>query len=264
MIDRASRTTLTYLDRLHLRTLAIGLLAGGLAWLGTSQPTHAAEQQAAGTADVTTLNIAENADTTLLLPSYETDYAWSSADPKELGITQQQEKKLREVYAAYQKSMVTAEPELAKHQSATPQEFAEYMQHRQERIMDVARKQVEAVFTPKQFQTWQTGVFCEAASGLLASPNTLQAIGATPQQKKGLQDLNREFAARRERDMERVTARVLAALNPQQIEKLRVETERRHCAARRDDGRPGQGNVFGTVSGNGTTTVQGTGTFDLS
>jgi len=161
----------------------------------------------------------------LALPAYGS-YINSPRIRKELKLTADQQRRLREISAAH----IARREKLARDWAAVPpkEQQAKEAEHRRmwDQNTQVGRKQVEAVLTPQQVETYQKIMFPGMAESLLYSPEVLKTIGFTAQQEQRLGELHRETRRRLDEQSRRQTDQSLAVLSGPQREKLRAEIDR--------------------------------------
>ncbi|MGD0516837.1 MAG: hypothetical protein ABSA26_04815, partial [Thermoguttaceae bacterium] len=147
---------------------------------------------------------------------------------KQLGLSPQQEKKLREISAAFIAEEQKFEPEVMnispKDREAKVAEF----KRKFEELRTNGRKQIEEVVTPQQLDACKKLVFPLMAYGMLFDPQVIKIIEITPEQKEKLKQLSKEMGRGWERESQDKTERGLALLSPEQLQKLRVEVERHY------------------------------------
>ena len=149
---------------------------------------------------------------------------------KELDLSAEQCKRLSEVSADFW----TRFKEISKKNSdmADRQKRGKYMANIDQLAND-CRKQVEAVVTPQQLVTYKKAVFPRLAFELLAQPQSHNSIGLSSGQEEELQQILKKFSqqlaqlpTQEEMEwLEKAKDAVLAALSPQQREKLRSDIE---------------------------------------
>ncbi|MGO9115971.1 MAG: M56 family metallopeptidase [Thermoguttaceae bacterium] len=156
---------------------------------------------------------------------------WQPELRKRLGIefSAEQRKKLREISA----DCARKRRELLKDGPKTTDQVqeAKFTETWDQAIKDY-RRQVETVLTPQQLQTYQELTLNKEASRLLRQPEARKSIGITitRQQQEELDRVDRETSEKYTQECEHAIRAVLAALNPQQREQLRLEVEQRILA----------------------------------
>ena len=144
---------------------------------------------------------------------------------KKLGISPQQEKKLREIAAESAAQCDKAAHEVAEQVAQLPPdrraaEATKRMRQNWDAAGKVMRKQIEETLTARQLDAYKNRRLRELASGVLRNPDACKTLGFTPQQREQLRQLNAEFFRQWEEGRRRETERLLAMLAAPQREKL--------------------------------------------
>ncbi len=147
---------------------------------------------------------------------------------KEMNLSAEQRKRLSEVSADFWSKF----KEISKENSdmTDQQKCAKYAASIDQLARD-CRKQIEAVVTPQQLDAYKKAVFPRLAFELLslAQPESRKTIGVTSGQEEKLQQIFKELSQQptpeEMKRMEQAKDAVLAALSPQQREKLRSDVE---------------------------------------
>jgi hypothetical protein len=146
---------------------------------------------------------------------------------QEIGLTEDQKAKLKEISDAYQASMQRLQADAEQRQAeikTLPREeqqkqIAELYDHAT-KFAQSARKKADAVLTPEQLKTLDKITFQLWVAGVLARPNAQQQIGLSEAQQKQVLGVY-EKATEKMQKLQRETAEeALTILTPEQVEKL--------------------------------------------
>ena len=181
----------------------------------------------------TALTLAGGWDSTLDFPVYSD--LWDANQRKRYGIefSAEQWKKIREISADWRKKY----NELTKDKPKTTdqkewEKYAAPLQAKAAKLSDDCRKQVEAVLTPQQLQTYQRITLIEQAGPIARQPDVCKSMGITltAEQREKLNQIGRDAPQVTDREVERLTRVVVAAISSKQREQLRLAVEQRILA----------------------------------
>lgn len=153
----------------------------------------------------------------------------SASVQEELGLSEEQKQKLREISEAYRKEVQEGwrrEWEKIRHLSPAEQQkhWAEQRETLarlgKERVAAV-RKKVEAVLTPQQLYQLQEINFRNQAAVMLNNPGTLDRLEATPEQKERLRKIREELQEKIHKLQRQSFEESFQLLTPEQQQKLR-------------------------------------------
>ncbi|MGA2033327.1 MAG: LamG-like jellyroll fold domain-containing protein [Thermoguttaceae bacterium] len=169
--------------------------------------------------------------TVIFLPSYNGLGEPSARRRLGIELTAAQVKKLSEISAARQRKL----QELTKDRPKTTdqQELIKFLAPLQGKMKDLdkdCRKQIEAVLTSEQIQTYQQRLLEFAASRLAGSPQNPYGITIGPEQKQKFDSAQRDIAQKAGREAERLSHAALAVLSAKQLDQLRLEFEQWNLA----------------------------------
>ncbi len=162
----------------------------------------------------------------IALPAYS-----AIANPKirkQLEITPLQEKKLREISAAFMTEVQKLDQEVRNVPPKESQAKTEAIKQKWDELRTNGQKQIEEVITPQQLDACKKLVFPVMAFAMLQDPQVLKNIDITPEQKEKLRQLHKDMSQSMDRESQDRTDRSLALLSREQLEKLRVEVERQY------------------------------------
>jgi Zn-dependent protease with chaperone function len=209
--------------------------SGALTLSGTStaaapvaQPTPAAMDAASpaktGSA-ATTAPPVEQFDRSLVLPVYASLSSPIMRKIMGIELSAEQTKKLRALSAEWPR--VSREISSRAPKSKDPQEWAKFQATFQERRYEFTRR-IEAVLTSEQVQAYWKAKLLELALGLAANPQQAEklfGVTLTRQQRDKLDQIERKWTEQCRQEEERCSTATLAALGPQQRDKLRSDVE---------------------------------------
>jgi beta-lactamase regulating signal transducer with metallopeptidase domain len=166
------------------------------------------------------------------LPSYH----WLANDAirKELGLSAEQERKLRAISAKYRADREKEETEWVRPLQGLPpskhiKAYEELRKKNEPKRIEhekAVTKQVEEVLTRGQLKAYWDRMFPEAAYDMLFDPATLKLIAITPAQNKQLRQIGGQAAEHADRQRKEWTDKALAVLDSQQQAKLRAAIQR--------------------------------------
>ena len=147
---------------------------------------------------------------------------------KQLAMSPEQEKKLREISKAFVAEQAKIGEALT---SATPEQREARSEEFNRRFQELRTKfngQITAVLTPLQLDEYKQLMFASTAFGYSMDPKVQKLLEATPTQKEQLQQLLAELSRDAERVIKAKNERTMNLLSPEQMKKLR-EVERRYA-----------------------------------
>ena len=161
----------------------------------------------------------------------------SAEDQKELRLSKDQHKRLREITDTYWKEREGEWREAQQYNSMRSLEDVKKMDEltkRGNRSINSTVAQIESVLTTEQMQVLRKLVFHRLFEMMLMNraPADQEAVSLTPEQKRKMQDIDRELGLVRQRAFRQTADRILAMLNPQQLQRARVEVEYFYRTAR--------------------------------
>ena len=180
---------------------------------------------------------------------------------EDLGLSPEQEKRLREVATKFRAEQGKFEDSLnklpQKEQEAKREEAGKWENWR--KTIEPVRKRVERILTPEQFGAFKKRVISQQIFFMLADPASLATwIGASREQSEKLRRLADDIDRRLGRELERQNQELLAALDARQREVVGAEIEQQLC------GSGGKNYFCGAVIAVGTLTLTGTSAYSTS
>jgi hypothetical protein len=161
----------------------------------------------------------ENNKDFISLPIYE-----NLGDPEfrhTIGLSENQEKQLKEITANARSDMLKISEELKK-----PVIFLEF-ERESVRVTKDVHKKIDALLTPEHLAALKDNLFHNRAFDRLKEPDFQKIIGLNDQQKADINRLNMEWNEKYQNNNREEFKKELDLLNPEQQEKLRAELDRR-------------------------------------
>lgn len=148
---------------------------------------------------------------------------------KELGLSDAQKEKLRNIAQAYRKDIQEGwRQQWEKIRHLTPAEQQKYWAQQRETLarrgkerIAAVRKEVEAVLTPQQLEQLREIDFRNRAAAMLQNPRTLDRLAATGEQKERLRKLREALQEKIYQLQRQSFEESFQVLTPQQQQKLR-------------------------------------------
>jgi hypothetical protein len=145
---------------------------------------------------------------------------------KQIGLSAEQEKKLREISDAFVAENQKSSDRLIKMKPAEQKAKQAELQKEWEQLRMNCRKQIEEVLTAQQLDDCKKLVFPQMAYGMLFDPQVRKTIELAPAQKDKVKQLRDEMGRGYQRELDDKTEKAMTLLSPEQLKKLRTEVER--------------------------------------